>query len=124
MFFFGNSEQAKGYALAQGEINAANVSAAVQNLQAGLAANLMAATNHALLATAHELRAALAAESQRADFYQNEADKLCSALMGFLEDYERLAAENAALRAELEQAKEDKRFLARQIPPMYDNIDF
>ena len=66
----------------------------------------------------------LAAESQRADFYQNEADKLCSALMSFLEDYERLAAENAALRAELEQAKEDKRFLAGHIPPMYDNIDF
>ena len=116
MMFFGNSEQAKGYALAQGEIDAANTFATVQNFQARLAANRMAATNHALLATAHELRDALAAESQRADFYQNEADKLCTDLMGFLKDYERLAAENATLRAELDQAKEDKHFLAGQIP--------
>ena len=118
MMFFGNSEQAKGYALAQGEINAANTFATVQNFQARLAANRMAATNHALLATAHELRDALVAESQRADFYQNEADKLCTALRGFLEDYERLAADNAALRAALDQAQEDKRFLAGQIPSM------
>ena len=82
MMLFGNSEQAKGYALAQGEINAANTFATVQNFQARLAANRMAATNHALLATAHELRDALVAESQRADFYQNEADKLCNDLMG------------------------------------------
>jgi signal transduction histidine kinase len=116
MMFFGNSEQAKGYALAQGEINAANTFAAAQNFQARLAANRMAATNYALAATAHELRDALAAESQRADFYQNEADKLCTDLMGFLKDYERLAAENATLRAELDRAKEDVDFLALQIP--------
>src|SRR5271165_5341617 len=97
MMVFGNSEQAKGYALAQGEINTANALAAAQNFQARLAANQMAATNHALLATAHELRDALVAESQRADFFQNEADKLCAALKDFQKDYERLAAENAAL---------------------------
>jgi signal transduction histidine kinase len=120
MMFFGNSEQAKGYALAQGEINTANALAAAQKFQAWLAANRMTATNHALAAIAHELRNALAAESERADFFQNEADKLCAALMDFQKDFERLAAENATLRAELDRAKEDVHVLALQIPPTYE----
>ena len=48
MMLFGSSEQAKGYALAQGEINAANALAATRSFQAALAANRMAARNQAL----------------------------------------------------------------------------
>lgn len=124
MWWFSNSDQAQGYALAQGEIGAANTMASVQRFQTRLAANQMAATNHALLKTAHELRDALVAEGQRAAFFQTEADKLCAALIEMHKDYERLATENTALRAELDRAKEDIRFLAGQIPPMYDNHDF
>jgi hypothetical protein len=124
MLLFRNSDQAQGYALAEGESNIALALAAAQNFRDALDARRAAATNHALLKTAHELRDALIAESQRADFFQNEADKLCAASLDLLKDCERLAAENAALRAELDQVRHDRHILAKRIPPLTTDYDF
>jgi hypothetical protein len=98
MWMFRNADQATGYALAQSEIAGQQVSAYVGKLQATIAARRAAATNYALVANVQELRAALAAEFERANFFQSEADKLCVALTDCIEAQGALVAENKALR--------------------------
>ena len=93
--WFSNSDQAQGYALAQGEISAANARVAAQNFQAALDARRAEAVHHALSMNVHQLREALAAETERAQAYQHHADELCSALQDAAAAMKHLAAELA-----------------------------
>ena len=124
MKLFSNSEQAKGYDLAQAEINTAHALAAARSFQAACAANRMTARNQALTSDIRGLRAALTVEMKRADFFQKSADELCGMLLGLIEDHDRLAAENQALKAELAQARQDISALALQIPSPPDEYKF
>ena len=119
---FSSPDEARGYALALGDQTAQNAAAIATNLSARLFGPRRYALDQTSADLIEALRAALGAETQRADTMLSEADKLYEGLREAAEAIRQLAVENQALKDELARMKK-----ASELPPyvsMYDEYPF